>query len=98
MFAVQSAVTMISTGEIYEDTYHSFECEVAGGIPYPVAMMWYHNDQTVDHCEMQALDSPCVLLITRADHQSIVRCQEFQIEYKEGGSAQQTLNVLCRCM
>ena len=88
---------MATDDEIHEDTDHNFQCEATGGIPQAVSMMWYQNNQLVTNCENLALGTPCDIHITRADHQTTVRCQEFQIEYQEGGSAQETLNVLCKC-
>ena len=96
LFTVQSEVTMVSSGDIYENTDHGFQCEATNGVPEPISMMWYQDGQLVTNCANQSLNEPCVIHITPADHQTIVRCQEFQIDYQEGGSAQQELNVLCK--
>ena len=87
---------MISSDEIYENTDQSFLCDATNGVPATVSMMWYIDEQPVAACENVTITTPCVMHITRADHERTVRCQEFQIDYQEGGWAEQTLNVLCR--
>ena len=87
---------MNSSGYIYEDTDQVFQCEATGGVPDPVSMLWYMDEQPVASCANLTLTTTCVMHITRADHERTVRCQEFQIDYQEGGWAEQTLNVLCR--